>query len=428
MGGHYHKYMQLEYDGIPGILCRSNLRAKEKTGGYSLCEVTPDSIFIYEHKIGNVPTRKGAYSMTGMNYPKSNAGYPRPDYSVNKEFPQVSEQWLVRIGYEIFSSPAYWDKKVYVGDDSGAVSCYSATDGRKLWSFKSDMRIIGTPAADKNVVVFGSADMNIYGLNASDGRLLWKINTEAPVLGAVTIRNGIAYIGGSDHKFRAIDIKSGTVVWSYDGVEGYIETKPLVYDNLVIFGSWYKNLYALDKKTGKEVWKWHEGKPGRFYSAAAVWPVAANGKVFIADPERALTAIDASTGKTVWRTKESMVRETVGLSEDKRRIYSKTMNDSVVCYSATTDFPEKIWASNVGFGYEHAPSMPVEKEGVVFGSTKNGLMFGLDAHTGKVLWKHKVGNSLISTLVPLSKNKCLFTATGGEIGLLVIDYKINKHK
>ena len=50
------------------------------------------------------------------------------------------------------------------------------------------------------------------------------------------------------------------------------------------------------------------------------------------------------------------------------------------------------------------------------------------ATTGKVLWKHKVGNSLISTLVPLSKNKCLFTATGGEIGLLVIDYKINKHK
>ena len=75
MGGHYHKYMQLEYDGIPGILCRSNLRAKEKTGGYSLCEVTLDSIFIYEHKIGNVPTRKGAYSMTGMNYPKSNAGF-----------------------------------------------------------------------------------------------------------------------------------------------------------------------------------------------------------------------------------------------------------------------------------------------------------------------------------------------------------------
>lgn len=28
MGGHYHQYLNLKYDGIPGILCRSNLRDK----------------------------------------------------------------------------------------------------------------------------------------------------------------------------------------------------------------------------------------------------------------------------------------------------------------------------------------------------------------------------------------------------------------
>lgn len=423
MGGHYHRYMQLQYDGIPGMLCRSNLRAKEPVGGYSLCEVTPDSIVVYEHKIGENPVRRGAYPLTGKSFPESNAGYPRPDYSVNNEYPQVKAQWLVRSGYEIFSSPAYRDGKVYVGDDSGALSCYSLANGEKLWSFQSKMRIIGTPAVDENAVVFGSADMNIYGIDPSNGQLRWKIKTEAPVLGAVAILHGIAYIGGSDHCFRAIDTQSGKVIWCYDQVDGYIETKPLIYDNLVIFGAWDKNLYALDKDSGAEKWIWHDGKPGKFYSAAAVWPVAANGKVFIADPERMLTAIDSQSGKTIWRTGESMVRETVGLSEDQQRIYSKTMNDSVVCYSATSETPQKIWASNVGFGYEHAPSMPVEKEGVVFGSTKNGLMFGLDALTGKVLWKHKVGNSLISTLVPLSKNKCLFTATGGEIGLLTIDYK-----
>ena len=423
MGGHYHRYMQLQYDGIPGMLCRSNLRAQEPVGGYSLCEVTPDSIVVYEHKIGEDPVRRGAYPLAGKSFPESNAGYPRPDYSVNSEYPQVKAQWLVRSGYEIFSSPACRDGKVYVGDDSGALSCYSLDNGEKLWSFQSEMRIIGTPAVDENAVVFGSADMNIYGIDPSNGQLRWKIKTEAPVLGAVAIQHGIAYIGGSDHCFRAIDTQSGKVIWCYDQVDGYIETKPLIYGNLVIFGAWDKNLYALDKDSGAEKWIWHDGKPGKFYSAAAVWPVAANEKVFIADPERMLTAIDAQSGKTIWRTGESMVRETVGLSEDQQRIYSKTMNDSVVCYSATSGTPQKIWASNVGFGYEHAPSMPVEKEGVVFGSTKNGLMFGLDALTGKVLWKHKVGNSLISTLVPLSKNKCLFTATGGEIGLLTIDYK-----
>ena len=308
MGGHYHRYMQLQYDGIPGMLCRSNLRAKEPVGGYSLCEVTPDSIIVYEHKIGGNPVRRGAYPLTGKSFPESNAGYPRPDYSVNNEYPQVKAQWLVRSGYEIFSSPACRDGKVYVGDDSGALSCYSLANGEKLWSFQSKMRIIGTPAVDENAVVFGSADMNIYGIDPSNGQLRWKIKTEAPVLGAVAIQHGIAYIGGSDHCFRAIDTQSGKVIWCYDQVDGYIETKPLIYDNLVIFGAWDKNLYALDKDSGAEKWIWHDGKPGKFYSAAAVWPVAANGKVFIADPERMLTAIASQSGNTICRTGESMVR------------------------------------------------------------------------------------------------------------------------
>lgn len=37
---------------------------------------------------------------------------------------------------------------------------------------------------------------------------------------------------------------------------------------------------------------------------------------------------------------------------------------------------------------------------------------------GKVLWKHKIGNSLISTVVPLNGHEVLFTATSGEVGLL----------
>ena len=154
------------------------------------------------------------------------------------------------------------------------------------------------------------------------------------------------------------------------------------------------------------------------FSPAAVWPVAAQGKVFITDPQRAMTAIDLQTGNTVWRTFQSMVRETIGLSEDGERVYSKTMNDSIVCYATRGDVPQELWASNVGFGYEHAPSMQVEKDGVVFGSTKEGLVFALEGRSGRVLWKHKIGNSLISTVVPLNGREVLFTATSGEVGLL----------
>ncbi|GHU91606.1 serine/threonine protein kinase [Bacteroidia bacterium] len=418
LGGHYHSNRFLSYDSIPGILNRSTLRGKDPAGGYSVYDITPDSILVYEQNIGENRRQWAALSLKTKYYNEQGALDKYPDFSVNKEYPFVKENWFVRTGVGIYSSPVVYDGKVYVGDDQGALTCYTLDKGKKKWSFRSDKRIVGTPAAADGIVIFGSADKNIYGLDARTGRRLWIVEASEPVLGAVTIENGVAYVGASDHTFRAVNIRTGKLLWTYTDVKGYIETRPLIEGDKVIFGAWDNTLYALDKNTGKELWKWTGGLTRMHFSPAAVWPVAANGKVFIADPQRAMTAIDLATGETVWRTFQSTVRETIALSEDKQRVYSKTMNDSIVSYSTQGDQPIELWASNVGFGYEHAPSMPVEKDGIVFGSTKGGLIFALDALTGNVLWKHKVGNSLINTVVPLSKTQVLFTATGGEVGLL----------
>ena len=424
IGGHYHRNRDLRYDGIPGILMRSNLRDKDEKPGYGIYEITEDSILVYTQRIGEPKRQWAAFSLTDSYYDRNGKAEKYPDFSVNKEYAQVQEQWIVQTGAGIYCSPAVEKDKVFVGDDLGRLTAYALKNGKKLWSFQSGKRIVGTPAVSEGIVVFGSADCKIYGLDAQNGNLLWTVEAAEPVLGAVTIENGIAYIGASDHTFRAVNIRTGEVKWAFAGVRGYIETKPLVTDNKVIFGAWDNTLYALNKADGKELWKWTGGLTRMHFSPAAVWPVAADGKVFITDPQRAMTAIDIETGNTVWRTFQSMVRETIGLSEDKERIYSKTMNDSIVCYSTKGDQPHKLWASNVGFGYEHAPSMQVEKNGVVFGSTKEGLIFALEAATGKVLWKHKTGNSLISTVVPLDNNRVLFTATSGETGML--KFKIKK--
>ena len=420
IGGHYHRDRDLRYDGIPGILMRSNLRDKEGKPGYGIYEVTKDSIRVYTQRIGEPKKQWAAFSLAGQYYDRNGKAEKYPDFSVNKEYLKVKEQWMVQTGAGIYCSPAVEKDKVFVGDDMGRLTAYALKNGKKLWSFESGKRIVGTPAVSEGIVVFGSADRHIYGLNAKDGNLLWTVRAAEPVLGAVTIADGTAYIGASDATFRATDIHTGKVIWTYTGVKGYIETKPLVTEDKVIFGAWDNTLYALNKTDGRELWKWTGGLTRMHFSPAAVWPVAADGKVFITDPQRAMTAIDIHTGNTVWRTFQSMVRETIGLSEDGERIYSKTMNDSIVCYAAQGDTPRELWATNVGFGYEHAPSMQVEKEGVMFGSTKEGLIFALEGKTGKVLWKHKIGNSLISTVVPLNGHEVLFTATSGEVGLLRI--------
>lgn len=420
IGGHYHRDRELRYDGIPGVLVRSNLRDREGKPGYGIYEVTEDSIRVYTQRIGEQPVRWAGFSLEKDYYDPQGKAEKYPDFSVNQTYDKVKREWLIQTGVGIYCSPAVGHGQVFVGDDLGQLTAYRMKDGRKGWTFHTGKRIVGGPAVKDETVVVGSADGHIYGLNAATGELRWKVTAAGPVLGAITIDGDKAYVGASDGTFRAIQIQTGEVVWSYTGVKGYVECQPLIDGDNVVFGAWDNTLYALNKHTGKDVWKWTGGLTRMHFSPAAVWPVAAHRKIFIADPKRALTAINRETGETVWRTYQSQVRESIGISEDRERIYAKTMNDSIVCYSAVEDKPKQVWATSVGFGYEHAPSMLMEKEQTVYGSTKEGLLFALDARSGALLWKHKVGNSLINTVCPLGKNKVLFTATSGEVGILKV--------
>ena len=205
---------------------RSNLRDKDEKPGYGIYEITEDSILVYTQRIGEPKRQWAAFSLTDSYYDRNGKAEKYPDFSVNKEYAQVQEQWIVQTGAGIYCSPAVEKDKVFVGDDLGRLTAYALKNGKKLWSFQSGKRIVGTPAVSEGIVVFGSADCKIYGLDAQNGNLLWTVEAAEPVLGAVTIENGIAYIGASDHTFRAVNIRTGEVKWAFAGVRGYIETKP----------------------------------------------------------------------------------------------------------------------------------------------------------------------------------------------------------
>ena len=417
IGGHYHANRNLKYDGIPGILMRSNLADENGNNGYGIYDITEDSIKVYTKTTGGGEKEWAAFPLKGELFDHNGKADEYPDYSINKQF-GVKEKWCVKGEAGVYSSPFKEGNRLFVGDDMGKLTAYNIKNGKRLWQFSAKRRIVGDCAAADGVVVFGSADSTIYGVNSADGKMMWKIKTQGPVLGAVRISGGTAYVGASDHKMRAIDIKTGKELWAYGGVAGYIVARPLVADGKVIFGAWDNTLYALNASDGGEAWKWKGGKDGMHFSPASVWPVSANGKVFIAVPDRFLTAIDIKTGNTVWRTNASVVRESAGLSEDGGMVFAKTMKDSVVSYSTQGDTPKEIWASNVGFGYEHAPSMPLESQGTVYGGTCSGEVYAVDAKSGKLKWRYKIGNSLVNTVLPLSAKEVAVTSSDGTVAVL----------
>lgn len=413
MGGHYHRNLIFDCDGIADVLNRSNLRDEDGVNGYSIISVT-DSIRFNEKRVGEVAQQWLSLPFGKKVYGPS-AEELRPNFAVNAEYPNVERVWHKALKGGVYSTPVTDGKSLYIGDDVGVMYALDTKTGKTRWTFDTGMRIVGSPAVSEGVVVFGSANYTIYGLHAKTGKELWHITTNQAVMGAATIHEGIAYIGGGDGRMFAIDIHTGKVSWSFDQLTNYVLTRPLVYNDKLYFGCWDTHFYALNLTDGSLAWKWNNGKGNPKLSPASVWPVAANGKIFITAPDRYFTCLDAETGEQVWRTKEYKVRETVGLSEDGKTVYSKCMWDTIVAMDATTHEPVTCWAAHADFGYEHNPAMPLEKEGTLWVSTKNGLLLGMDAATGKVLWRHKIGNSILNTPLPLSGKECIFTSSEGTI-------------
>jgi outer membrane protein assembly factor BamB/Icc-related predicted phosphoesterase len=429
LNGHYHHNRALDADRIPAVIFRSTLRGSQPVGGYSIISVNVDSILISERNpVEKTEKKWHSLSMTGEYFSKQAEKHDQGNDSINSSYPGVAVKWQIETGGIITNTAAVDNRRVIAGNELGEVYCLDLETGEILWRYKARNAVYSMPAIDREKVIFGSCDSSIYCLNVGNGRKIWEVKTGHSVMGTPAIEKGKVYIGGSDGTFRAINLKNGKIIWKFDGIKGYIESKPLIYDGKIIFGAWDTNLYALDKNTGTLAWIWNNGLPRLHFSPAACIPVASNGKVFIVAPDRLMTAIDARTGKTVWRTGQHQVRETIGISEDWSRVYARCFVDTVFCISPAADHFEELWFTKTGYAYDINPSMPVEKDGVVFFTTKNGLFVALKAESGQVLWKHKFRNTMIATVTPLNRNELVFTTHDGIIGKIVADDRISESK
>jgi outer membrane protein assembly factor BamB/Icc-related predicted phosphoesterase len=416
--GHGHANQALDFEGVPGTMGRSNLRANDSIGGYNIVTMRKDSVLFAVKKPGQPIEPSWRQIPLGKYRSSSTASVTRPSYALNDTYSQVKKLWSYHAPANVVLTPAANDEIVVFGNSIGEVTALDLKDGQVKWTYKTKGAIYSSPIINGDRVILGSGDGTIYALRLKDGKRVWKFKTKAAVLGSPVIENNMVYLGGSDGNFRALDIATGKQVWTFDGVEGAIVGKPLIYEGKIFFGSWGRHLYALNAISGALEWKWNNGHANRMFSPAMCTPVANNGVVYIVAPDRYLTAIDAGTGTTLWRNKEATVRESIGISEDGTIILGKTMNDEVVAYKTQRTNPGVLWSLNLGFGYEHVPSMLIAKHGQVAFGTKNGVVYSFDPKVPKPLWAHKIDNSMINTVNVLSDSTMLVATMDGVVSLL----------
>lgn len=127
------------------------------------------------------------------------------------------------------------------------------------------------------------------------------------------VHNGKIFVTASYSRAYAVDAKTGAEIWEYehrlpDGILpccDVVNRGGALYDNLFIFATLDAQLVALDQDTGKVVWKEKLGDIAEGYSATAA-PIIVKGKVItgVSGGEFGIVgrvdARDAKTGKLVW--------------------------------------------------------------------------------------------------------------------------------
>jgi len=420
--GHGHNNKVYDFGGLPGVMGRSSLRAGKERGGYNIVTCKEDTLFFAERITGRetlpvwskIPLNKGTRPFTPPI-----GTTPRSISSAS-----VSKVWEFADESDIGAGIAVRGNLCVYTRTDGHIVARDVRDGRVVWSYKTGGKLFSTPAIRGCRVVCPSTDGNIYGLDLREGRLLWSYVTGKPIVASPVIRGKRVFTGSSEGKFRANRLSDGKLLWQYDSISNFVETRPLLYRGGVYFGSWGNTFYALDQKRGRLLWK--RVKYGnRMFSPAAVWPVAARGKVFIVAPDRRMTALDAKTGREIWDSGKWTCRESIGISGNKKEVYIKNMTEgNVMAFDARSDTQKVVWECKAGLGYEIAPSAITQKGDLVYIPTTSGIVYAIDRKENRVAWKYMVGEALVNHILPIRGNRLLVTTLEGRV--VCLEY-LTKH-
>ncbi|MFC2087158.1 PQQ-binding-like beta-propeller repeat protein [Bacteroidota bacterium] len=229
------------------------------------------------------------------------------------------------------------------------------------------------------------------------------------------IEKGFVYIHFGRYGTSCLNTKTGKTVWERNDLEcSHVQgpgSSPIIYKDLLILhyeGSDVQYIIALDKKTGKTVWKIH--RPGELYETldpvgrkAYITPIIVNVKgkdYLISNGSAVCIAYDPETGKEIWR---------IVKGEDSTISMPVAEDGFVYFYTGFTGTPDggryaellavnpdgegDIAETNILWRME-TPVLqlltPLIKDGLLYTVNTRSMMQCIDAKTGEIIWLQNV--------------------------------------
>ncbi len=323
-----------------------------------------------------------------------------------------------RTGGPIRSTAAFSKGKVLFGSSDGILYSLDESSGKLEWSFQTNGEIHSSPAVANGVVYVVSRDGFIYAVNEKDGKLKSKFDFGGDIaytngwdyyLSSPVIDDNKIYVGSGNGNVYALSpvLK---VIWKFD-TGARVRTSPVVSADKVFACSFNGYAFALDKATGKEVWRFAaDGVQLNFEDAgydrtSILGSPSLQGNTFIFGARDGFFyGVDAISGKQRWKVDHegSWVLATAiddsgaySASGSSRFIQKVSLEDGKeiwrhVCESAI--FAPMTWSGNVIYFSDYA-----------------GNVHGVDKSNGKILWKFALGSRIYSG--PAENNNTIYVGT-----------------
>ena len=222
-------------------------------------------------------------------------------YSVNLDNGRAN--WKYEIRNPIASRPTISGGRVFVTTSDDTVYAFDAGTGKWLWHYRrrtgGTASILGAsqPLVDGAEVLAGLSDGYLVALNVSDGQLKWEKKLHSglkftDVDAHPVLDNGTIYIPSYDGALYALQRQGGDVIWRFDAGGS---KDVLMNGDVLYLPSSDGNVYCVNKSNGKMIWKFEldHGAPTRL--------VATDRWIIVGSSYQYLYALDKLTGKAVYR-------------------------------------------------------------------------------------------------------------------------------
>lgn len=327
-------------------------------------------------------------------------GDPGLTGAVDTEFPAAPTILWRSAVPGVVSSPCLVDRShVYAFTDSGEIVALDSRSGERRWSVSSRRLAAGAddsqPApswSGSGVLVgegiaAGTSDGKIYLIRRTDGAKVWErdlgkgLHTD---LGKARAEGGelVLAVSRGDGVMVALDAASGREVWRSAGV-GRSDCPPSAGPGVAVYGSCASAIHILALADGREMRAATLGDDCQVAAGTAV----AGTIAFAGNRAGSMTAVNLPDGRILWHENISAGGIFRTPAVNAKRVVASDDAGVVFCLDAGTGKP--LWSRQLALD----PTAPVITRNQVL-TTDDGAVYGLAADSGEVVWRKPLSDSV----------------------------------